>query len=101
MGARESAQMIEAKRMVLVDKVTPYTAAARVGLTRSAIYMAPWYKALRQVKSGCVTKGVTSGHIYINGLRGECKGVLELEKLGVIGWLNDPTLVGVLKGRVR
>lgn len=44
MGARESDAMIRARKLVLEKGLTPYQAAQRVGLTRSAIYMAPWYK---------------------------------------------------------
>lgn len=45
MAARESAAMVKARKMVTEQGITPYAAAAKVGLTRSAIYMAPWYKA--------------------------------------------------------
>ena len=45
MAARESAAMVKVRKMVTEQGVTPYAAAAKVGLTRSAIYMAPWYKA--------------------------------------------------------
>ena len=45
MAARESAAMVKARKMVTEQGVTPYAAAQKVGLTRSAIYMAPWYKA--------------------------------------------------------
>ena len=44
MAARESAAMVKARKMVTEQGITPYAAAAKVGLTRSAIYMAPWYK---------------------------------------------------------
>ena len=44
MAARESAAMVKAREMVTEQGVTPYAAAQKVGLTRSAIYMAPWYK---------------------------------------------------------
>ena len=43
MAARESAAMVKARKLVTEQGLTPY-AAAKVGLTRSAIYMAPWYK---------------------------------------------------------
>lgn len=43
-GARESAAMVEAREMVTGQGMTPYAAAQKVGLTRPAIYMAPWYK---------------------------------------------------------
>lgn len=45
MGACESAAMIKARKLVTEQGMTPYAAAQKVGLTRSAIYMAPWYKA--------------------------------------------------------
>lgn len=44
MAARESAAMVKARKMVTEQGLTPYAAAQKVGLTRSAIYMAPWYK---------------------------------------------------------
>lgn len=44
MAARESAAMVKAREMVTEQGITPYAAAQKVGLTRSAIYMAPWYK---------------------------------------------------------
>lgn len=44
MAAHESAAMIEARRLITKHDITPYAAAQIVGLTRSAIYMAPWYK---------------------------------------------------------
>ena len=44
MAARESAAMVKARKMVTEQGVTPYAAAQKVGLTRSAIYMATWYK---------------------------------------------------------
>lgn len=45
MAARESAAMVKARKMVTEQGVAPYAAAQKVGLTRSAIYMATWYKA--------------------------------------------------------
>ena len=45
MAARESAAMVKARELVTVDGLSAYAAAQKVGLTRSAIYMAPWYKA--------------------------------------------------------
>ena len=45
MAARESAAMANARELVTEHGMTPCAAAAKVGLTRSAIYMAPWYKA--------------------------------------------------------
>ena len=44
MAARESAAMVNARKLVTEQGMTPYAAAQQVGLTRSAIYMAPWYK---------------------------------------------------------
>ncbi len=44
MGAHESAAMIAARKLITVDGLSAYAAANAVGLTRSAIYMAPWYK---------------------------------------------------------
>lgn len=44
MAARESAAMVKARKMVMEQGLTPYAAAQKVGLSRSAIYMAPWYK---------------------------------------------------------
>ncbi len=48
MGAKASAAMVKARKMVLEQGITPYAAAKKVGLTRSAIYMAPWYKAWKR-----------------------------------------------------
>lgn len=44
MAARESAEMGKARILIMVEGKTAYAAAKEVGLTRSAIYMAPWYK---------------------------------------------------------
>lgn len=44
MGARESAEMAKARELVTVQGLTPYAAAKAAGVSRSAIYMAPWYK---------------------------------------------------------
>lgn len=44
MAAHESAAMVKARKLVTEQGMTAYAAAAKVGLTRSAIYMAPWYK---------------------------------------------------------
>ena len=44
MAARESAAMVKARKLVTEQGMTTYAAAQQVGLTRSAIYMAPWYK---------------------------------------------------------
>ena len=50
MAARESAAMVKARKLVTEQGMTPYAAAQQVGLTRSAIYMAPWYKAWKAAK---------------------------------------------------
>ena len=44
MAAKESEAMKKARKLVTEKGLTPYAAAQKVGLTRSAIYMAPWYK---------------------------------------------------------
>ena len=44
MAAKESEAMKKARKLVTQGGLTPYAAAQKVGLTRSAIYMAPWYK---------------------------------------------------------
>lgn len=44
MAAKVSAAMVKARKLVTEKGVTPYAAAKECGLTRSAIYMAPWYK---------------------------------------------------------
>ena len=44
MAARESAAMVKARKLVTEQGLTPYAAAQKAGLTRSAIYMATWYK---------------------------------------------------------
>ena len=45
MAAKESEAMKKARKLVTEKGLTPYAAAQKVGLTRSAIYIAPWYKA--------------------------------------------------------
>ena len=45
MAARESAAMVKARKLVTEQGMAPSAAAQKVGLTPSAIYMAPWYKA--------------------------------------------------------
>ena len=50
MGARESEAMREARLLIIEEGYTAYAAAAKVGLTRSAIYMAPWYKEWRKTQ---------------------------------------------------
>lgn len=44
MAAKVSAAMVKARKLVTEQGLTPYAAAQKVSLTRSAIYMAPWYK---------------------------------------------------------
>ena len=44
MAARESAEMVKARKLITERGYSAYAAAQQVGLTRSAIYMAPWYK---------------------------------------------------------
>ena len=44
MAAKESEAMKKARKLVTEKGLTPYASAQKVGLTRSAIYMAPWYK---------------------------------------------------------
>jgi len=44
MAAKVSAAMVKARKLVTEGGYTPYAAAKECGLTRSAIYMAPWYK---------------------------------------------------------
>lgn len=51
MAARESAAMAKARKLVTEQGMTPYAAALKVGLTRSAIYMAPWYKAWKATRN--------------------------------------------------
>ena len=48
MAAKESEAMKKARKLVTEQGLTPYAAAQKVGLTRSAIYMAPWYKAWKK-----------------------------------------------------
>ena len=68
MTARESAAMVEARKMVTEQGVTPYAAAQKVGLTRSAIYMAPWYK---EWKSGSPVKTVAPSKRQLVGTQAE------------------------------
>ena len=44
MAAKESEAMKKARKLVTEKGLTPYAAAQKVGLTRSAIYMAHWHK---------------------------------------------------------
>ncbi len=48
MGATESEAMKKARKLVTQGGLTPYAAAQRTGLARSAIYMAPWYKGWKK-----------------------------------------------------
>lgn len=44
MGAKISAAMVKAKKLVIEQGVTPCAAAKQCNITRQSIYMAPWYK---------------------------------------------------------
>lgn len=48
MAARESNAMGEARELITTDGLSAYAAAKRTGISRSAIYMAPWYKAWKR-----------------------------------------------------
>ena len=50
MAAKESEAMKKARKLVTEKGLTPYAAAQKVGLTRSAIYMAPWYKEWKKAQ---------------------------------------------------
>lgn len=50
MAAKESAEMVKARKLVTEKGLTPYAAAQKVGLTRSAIYQSAWYKEWRDGK---------------------------------------------------
>ena len=50
MAAKESEAMKKARKLVTEKGLTPYAAAQQTGLTRSAIYMAPWYKEWKKDK---------------------------------------------------
>lgn len=50
MAARESAQMVAARKLVTQRGLTAYAAAKKVGLSSSAIYMAAWYKEWQNEK---------------------------------------------------
>lgn len=56
MAALESDAMKKARKLVIEKDMTPYAAAQKVGLTRSAIYMAPWYKEWKAEKCKPVKK---------------------------------------------
>lgn len=49
MGAKQSQEMVRAKRMVL-GGMSAYAAAKAVGITRHAIYMSAWYREWRDEK---------------------------------------------------
>lgn len=44
MAAKESVEMGKARKLILEKGLTAYAAAKIVGLTRSAIYQAKWYR---------------------------------------------------------
>jgi len=50
MAAKESEAMKKARKLVTEKGLTPYAAAQKVGLTRSAIYMTPWYKEWKKAQ---------------------------------------------------
>ena len=50
MAAKESEAMKKARKLVTEKGLTPYAAAQKVGLTRYAIYMAPWYKEWKKAQ---------------------------------------------------
>lgn len=37
--------MVKARNLIVDGGLTAYAAAKKTGITKSAIYMAPWYKA--------------------------------------------------------
>ena len=50
MGARESQEMKKARKLVQEEGWTPYSAGRHVGLSHSAIYIAPWYKKWKEAQ---------------------------------------------------
>jgi len=46
MAARQTQEMKKARKLVEAG-MTAYAAAKQCGITRSAIYMAPWYKEFK------------------------------------------------------
>ena len=48
MAPLESAQMVRARKLIIEGGLTPYAAAIKVGITRAAIYNAPWYKEWKE-----------------------------------------------------
>ena len=50
MAAKESEAMKKARKLIMVEGLTAYAAAQKVGLTRSAIYMTPWYKEWKKAE---------------------------------------------------
>lgn len=57
MAAKESAEMVKARELITVQGWTPYAAAQKVGLTRSAIYTAPWYKEWKEAQQKAKSDG--------------------------------------------
>lgn len=51
MGAKESAEMKRARKLVILGGMTAYAAAKRSGITRNAIYVSKWYKDWKKKKS--------------------------------------------------
>lgn len=51
MAALESSAMKKARKLVQEEGITPYAAAVKVGISRSAIYMAPWYKEWKKCEA--------------------------------------------------
>lgn len=50
MGAKVSAEMERARKLVTSEGMSPYEAAKVAGITRSAIYMSKWYKEFKRVE---------------------------------------------------
>lgn len=48
MGAKVSAQMMAARRLVTEQGMTAYKAAKLAGVSPSSIYMSKWYKEYRK-----------------------------------------------------
>lgn len=57
MATKESEAMKKARKLVTQGGLTPYAAAQKVGLTRSAIYMAPWYKEWKEAQQKAKGEG--------------------------------------------
>lgn len=60
MAAKESKEMVKARKLVIEKGMTPYAAAQATGLTRSAIYMAPWYKEWKACQTLAKRGGITT-----------------------------------------